>query len=497
MKHMVMAAAFAWLSWACMGCFPQEHIVWSPDGGKALVLGEKVYLSDPAGALTPVSNQPACAAAWFPDGQSFVLVQQADVDWTRLSPYLTAAQREEVQSRANRFLEKVAAYTPQSGPITTGDLKDEKDDLHKAITLYLAQSHDAELTAKLGSQWAEIKKPTGEGFWGLFRYRVGQSPDEASVAIAYALQPVWSMRVSPTGKAVAYSTVRLTKSIDHSGFFTVSADGTRWAQLARESSFDFSWSPDGRYLAYVRSMQEQDRGEGQLGIVTRTEVWCGKDGQMEPLPATQPASAPATRQPSPFVSDDLAVVVLGSAGGLIVYLDDGRILFSAQEVTLPISPRDAKSGETLFLADPSGRQPVCRALMRPVEKEFDRADFAKCRLSPDGERMLRVDSEYDVKIINLASGKVKETFKTVKTDSEPGTVPVWRNNGEICFIAPPGPHVPGDRNQVVLVTLSKDGGDWKVLSADWPREAGAEWLWPKEPTTQPTSEPATQPTTRP
>src|SRR3954466_702369 len=68
------------------GCIP-ERVVWSPDGTRALVLGDDgLHISDADGKLAPVILKDVPRTAWLPDGKGFLVVTKATYKtWTEFA----------------------------------------------------------------------------------------------------------------------------------------------------------------------------------------------------------------------------------------------------------------------------------------------------------------------------------------------------------------------------------------------------------------------------
>jgi Tol biopolymer transport system component len=254
------------------------------------------------------------------------------------------------------------------------------------------------------------------------------------------------VRVSPDGRKAAY-VMKVGPEADEDGKLCVLSldSGATPRVVAERSALHVDWSVDGRFVCYASTERTTERTLPLLGAIARRAV-CDEGGQVL-------AAFPDAEQLAGIAYHPKTRVRC---------LPDGRIVFTAFEITLPCTDRDVMD-PSLFSVDP-GRQAVVTRLV-PRQSQQELADGIEVfDPSPDGRHICIPAGGGEIMVLTLATGYVWTLHDESSTDKL-RTLPAWRSNNELCFNY-------GDKEQSRLVLARLDWGEQtvshKVLSGDWP-----------------------------
>jgi hypothetical protein len=324
-----------------------------------------------------------------------------------------------------------------------------------AIGIYLRDHPDAELQQKVPPQhWKELADLT-QPVNSIEVYALDSGGPKLSATLMTTLWDVRELRVSPTGNAAIIVTkgqaANSWASEDQAcDLWLAATDGERPAvKIASLAAWYPDWSPDGRVVFFVRTIDSHSEKQATLGSLSRIRV-IGDDGKF-----LNSLKAP----------EDL-VGLLYSEFSRVRCLKDGRILFATVEVTLPATQGDMPEQPQLYAFDPGKQATVNRLFSKQTAEEFgNNAQYFE--VSPDEARVSIPDGTGRVTVVELGSGAVTAVQdKPVLIDNDKGTlmtVPAWRTPDELTFAAPGA--AKGSPN-IVLWSISKNSG--KTLSSGWP-----------------------------
>jgi hypothetical protein len=286
------------------------------------------------------------------------------------------------------------------------------------------------------------------------------------------------MRVSPTGDAVALS-VDIGKTDNDSGpaeLIVVATDGSGKLFDCGPAADYPDWSPDGQSIVFIRPYNLAGAKDGVcLGVLTRHQVVNTATGVID---SRQPWSPP------PSSADDLAGMIFDQSSRVRV-AKDGRIFFSATEITLPTTIADLPASSTIFVCDPARQSTLTRVLpLGAVQNLGDATQFFE--LSQDARYLSIPFSDGRVSILTIATGDAQIVQPVGEPDKQGNVrlamIPLWRNADELTFARP----MPdGIHHEVVLYAVNEKTAT--VLSSDWPTDV---LNLVNKPTTQPTTAPA-------
>jgi hypothetical protein len=346
---------------------------------------------------------------------------------------------------------------------------------------------------------------------------------EEGPAILTVMGQVWALRLSPDNKHVAIVAEQTQTVWVPDGAGGLCEDVTsHWSlQVAaakagavptllspRIWSIYVDWS--GRSVVYVR--EPPDRGTLPASALVTTTLVSQKvladDGAMlKEMPVTE-----------------LASVVGGSAR--IWCLADGRILFISGDVKLPDLPAAVRaatqpSGGTstnppgkvsLFVIDPErevysssgmvgmvSQPPRVVRFFPPFLDSDAPAPIDTFQVSPDGRRVAVAGEDGWVGVIDVAENAftVVQSPQAWHDSKDTRLWPAWRNNEELCFVAPAQSPL-GTAGRGEIVVWSQKGA--RLLSKNWPDSIAPKWMLAAHPDSQPAasqSVPATTPASRP
>jgi hypothetical protein len=154
-----------------------------------------------------------------------------------------------------------------------------------------------------------------------------------------------------------------------------------------------------------------------------------------------------------------------SEGSRVRCLRDGRILFNAAEISLPISAKDyGEQREQLFAIDPARQATLVRVIPRKAEGKISRW-LSFFEVSPDERQVVVGDFHGHVTLLTLATGEAEEIQA-----GDAATIscfPVWRGAGEISYTRRIEANDGKDPVRPVEIVLRK-GETQKTLSTSWP-----------------------------
>lgn len=457
------------------GCWPRQLVVWSPDGGRAVVMdANSTSLCDADGKLTRQDIGTVQAAAWTPDSKRVLLaVQKSATTWPQLAEALNKPTKQAVINAADDF-EKAILAKPADAKLTEDKalepivkkVFEKRGSLIAPALAYLRDSRPDALRKRLGKKWQELDK-LSVGYTQLRLFELDGLSLKPATVILNSLQGVQELRLSPDGRAVAY----VTGSDREKNSFTLwvapmTAKATPRELADRVAMFP-DWSVDGQHLAYVQAAAGTDSKSLKLGTLARSHV----------------ADANGALLAEPPDAKELAGLIF--ADTLIVRcLADGRLLFSSAEVALPTTAADMPEQMSLFAVDPARPAVVTRMIPRQSEAKIPKQLLFE--LSPDRTHVSIAGNDAKVCVMTLADGRIT---LVQRTEGKLQMLPSWRAPAELCFIIPPAKDDPKARPEVALWSAGKT----KIISKDWPDEVMEKLTFVPSQKQPPTTAPATMP----
>jgi hypothetical protein len=208
------------------------------------------------------------------------------------------------------------------------------------------------------------------------------------------------------------------------------------------------WTADGRSLVYIQAAGGSAKDDLRLGTLVQREV-LDAGGQV--------ASKEEKKELAGWIF---------SENTRVRCLRDGRILFNAAEISLPIAAEDyGEQHEQLFAVDPARQATLVRLVPRKQEQNLPQT-LAFFEVSPDEKQVLFGGVEDEVAVLTLATGEVERVQDKTDKQSLQGQ-PVWRKDGEFSYTRrtakKDGP-TPTRKAEVML----RSGGKDRLLSGSWP-----------------------------
>ena len=269
------------------GCFPQERIVWSPDGERAVVLTrEGTYVCDAGGKIGKALAPSAAVACWLPDSKHVLLARRMTVrTWAECLLLPPSVRRRIIggaelwRGQAHGFAGAVRQASPERSCYEEG----------QAQALYLRQTYAEEELRRIGAGRLELFEKAQCDVWKLQRCTItGLSIRVDEVVAASLEKEVLSVVCSRMGKVFAYTTGSVDPrdfTIGPASLFVCSADGEGPPRMvAGLCSAFFDWSPDGRALVYAWTGAPKSEGTDlsddlRMGAIRYHPV-CGADGKL-------------------------------------------------------------------------------------------------------------------------------------------------------------------------------------------------------------------------
>jgi hypothetical protein len=424
------------------GC-ASERIVWSPDGKHAAVIGGKgLYICDPDGKLSDLLVPDVVLAGWFPDSERLALARTVEYKtWKEAAAVMPEEQRGRIEDAARSVIARLKAGTEFNAALAS--VQGLSDREKSELGLCLRNSDGAQELA--GSNWSFLQSIKLNGF-ELMAGSLADGKVTPGSVLASGLGAIQELRVSPGGAAIAYVADGTQK--DELRLCVVPADGSAPSQVVAEQVAQYpDWGADGRSLYYVKAMHSAaDAQELDLGVLTHRGV--------------MDASGHIELQEKP---DELAGLMFDPSTK-VRCLNDGRILFSALPVQLPITKQDFPQHGQLYAFDPRQQGTLTRLIPQGMEETVP-DNTGSFEVSPDGRRVCFLGEKHQVVVLTLADGGVETAQTNVESEID-GTFPVWRSTNELCFVSFLATNSATQNPQVVLW----ENGKSRALSEDWPAE---------------------------
>ena len=462
-----------------VGCVP-ERVVWSPDGSRAIVLGDDgMHLCDVSGRLSGPTAPNASSAEWMPDGKRVVASMMINLNtWDDVSKAFPQDASEAVKNidavRAEllTFKDQWANFIDNTakklglprGQLLIALFKLGQDE-GKSLRLKLSQQMGDNLLNPQLNEFVVQVFVAGESQLtpGEVLYRKMQAQGDNGKIVA--------LRLSPTGTMVALT-------LDQSGFsnghpnelmvFSTDASG-KSCDLGMAAAYP-DWSVDGKYVVYVRPANWHPDDKDLLpGALTRRRVVDDKGAlfETEHLPDVQ----------------DLAGLAFDGWARVRV-ARDGRIFFSATELTLPVTVPDVPTQGTIFYFDPERSATLTRAVPRGAADTVGNSPNY-FELSPDARYVSIPFGDGRVSVLDIVEGDaqlVQPVAEGNGKDLKLQSVPVWRTATELTFIRP-----TADLQRHEIVRYSVTDKSATTFSAGWPSGTFDILTKPLEPATQPSA----------
>lgn len=429
------------------GCL-EKRLVWAPDGSRAAVIGsDGLYLCDAEGNLSGLLASDIKLAAWMPDSHRLIVTRERETgDWSVIAPAL-GDMLQPIEAQADEMAQSVERGKPWS--VVTLNLNDDRK---KIATLCARARHGPMLQSKLSpSEWSELASTKVKVTEMLLARIDGQQLALGAVLYAHCLA-IEEVRPCRNAERVAWTQSSLVQKDDAELMVANLEERLRPTRVARRVSGYPDWDASGQALIYVEAAPAGDRAEDEvvLGVLTERKV-------------VNDAGAIALSQERQYLAG-----VLFNALTHVRCLRDGRILFNATEMALPVAAADygGDQREQLFAIDPARQSTLVRLIPRKHELELPQA-LAFFEVSPDESQVVFGGLKNEVAVLTLATGDV-----TLIQDSSRTTfagVPVWRAPGEITYVKRTDARHPKSAARPAEIILRR-GDKETVLSRAWPDE---------------------------
>lgn len=424
------------------GCL-MKTVVWSPDGERAAVITDKgFYLCDASGTLSPLLVPDVGSVTWLGDSEYLALGRERRVNsWAAIVDAIGEEPAVAVAERAEGVWRRVEDGGLWSVIMMgSGNQKD-------ALKIYLREHYAQGLQARVGDAWSDIVAATAQ-LSEVIPARIVGDRIETGTRLYAGFTDIIDLRPSPDGRALAITTEMPAEGSDNASIVLVAANGTGPVALVADNTAAYpDWTADGRSLVYVQSVSETATDDDlSLGALVQRRVIDDAGG----ISIAEKG-------------DELAGLMF-SVFARVRCLADGRILFNAAELCLPLAARDAEvERERLFALDAARQATLVRVVPRKTEVKLPEV-LAFFEVSPDEKQVLFGGTEGEVSVLELANGEV-EVLQESGDDLR--NAPVWRRAGELTYYKRAGAEDGGSSNRKMEVILRR-GEEETVLSQNWP-----------------------------
>ncbi len=438
------------------GCL-EQHLLWSPDGRRAAVIDKDhgLYLCTADGTLSPPLVPDVFRVAWLGDSQQLVLARKhSETQWLPIARAMGRPRAEALVAEADALWQKLQTGAQWGSLWRARSMFEGRDRGETLIEIYLRDRHGEALHTKLNTgEWAEVAGRNAD-IYELVMAKIDGDKIVTGTQLYEGIDEIADCRVSPGDKAVAFVT-QIAEDKDEDGRLWVVQVNTSTPQLVAERvAFFPDWTADARSLVYLQSSGASAKDDVRLGTLVQRVV-LNTDAKIE-------------------VSPDRKELGGGMFSSLwrIRCLRDGRILFNAAEITLPVAAGDlGDQREQLFALDLARQSTLVRLIPRKHESKLPQS-LAFFEVSPDERQVLCGWIDGTVDVVTLATGELNKVQEAGENSVQ--GAPVWRKDGEFTYArrteAKDGKK-PARSVEVVLATADKDGNyKERVLSSSWPDE---------------------------
>ena len=442
------------------GCLEQV-CVWSPDGQRAAVLnlgGDGLRLCDVDGRLSPLLMPAVFRVAWLSDSQRLVLARKHnETKWTPIARALGRSRAEAVVVAAEAAWQKLQAGADWRS-VRESYADREPDWAWVSICLLdrhgdaLAAKIDVGERAKAADQSVEIQD--------LFLAQIEGEKITLGTQLFEGVDAISDFRVSPGDKAVAFVAERKEGKSKENRLWGVTLTNPAPELVADRVAAFPDWTADAHALVYVQASGQSSSADLRLATLVQREV-LDAAGKLQIKPE----------------QTDLAGLIF-SDQSRVRCLRDGRILFNAAEISLPIAAADyGEQHEQFFALDPARQATLVRLIPRNRQDALPKG-LSFFEVSPDERQVLRGDFNGNVCLVTLATGDVQRIQDGTK-DGLQGA-PVWRVAGEFTYTRRT-PVKDGTKPSRAAEIVLRRGDQEKVLSQTWSAEIVNTLLSEKKP----------------
>jgi hypothetical protein len=430
------------------GCL-EQCVVWAPDGQRAaVILDPGLRLCGADGKLTDVLVSDVYAVAWLSDSQQLVLARShKETAWTPIAKAMGAEAAAAFVARGDAMWQRLQTGMPWEA------VKPLFGDGEFNLTcIYLRERYGDAFKAKLSAEdWAHTGKAAAEIHEAVMARRDGDRIVPGTQLYA-GLSAVKDIRIAPGDKAVALVLTIPPRNKDNEFRLVVArVHGTGLTPVADHVANFPDWTPDGRSLVYVQAAGPETKDDLRLGTLVQREVLDAKGAIA--------------------VSDEPKYLAgwIFSANSRVRCLRDGRILFNAAEISLPIAAEDyGEEREQLFALDPARQATLVRMIPRKREENLP-STLAFFEVSPDEKQVVFGWIEGQVCRLTLATGEVQQIQGKVGQKENLQGAPVWRADGTLTYTRR-AKAVEGKEPARPAEVVVRRGDKEAVLSATWPDE---------------------------
>jgi len=436
------------------GCL-EQHLLWSPDGKRAAVIDKHdgLFLCDPDGKLSPPLVPNVFLVAWLSDSQQLILARHhSETKWTPIAQAMGEQSAAALVAQGDALWQKLQTGTSGSSLWHGHGMFEGPDRNEVLIKIYLRERYGEALHVKLETgDWDNVVQQTAD-IYDLVMAKIDGDKIITGTQLYEGIDQISDCRVSPGDKAVAFVTQIESDKDEDGRLWIVQTNTSTPVLVAERVAFFPDWTPDARSLVYLQSSDAPAKDDLRLGTLVQREV----------------------RDAGGKIQIQSDKKELGgwffSSFCRIRCLRDGRILFNAAEITLPVAAGDyGDQRDQLFALDLARQSTLVRLIPRKHENKLPKS-LSFFEVSPDERQVLCAWIDGTVGVVTLATGETRQVQEAAE-DSLQGAS-TWRKDGEFTYTRRTelkDGKKPARAVEVVLATADKEGNyKEKVLSQSWP-----------------------------
>ena len=413
------------------GCFP-KRVVWNPSGQYAAVLGEEgaFYITDSEGNLSEKLYDNVFRIEWFDDNQNFLVAKQDKIEnWHQAETKLSKANRDEIikAAQATHGGNVITEWKANRGMFSSND------NIEDAVKVYIR-----DVTPEMASN--DIIKSWNNTTFDIFcveKCSWKNKQFKVEKELFNTREIIWDMRISPDEKNLMYT--QSSQSIETIALKAYSFENQNILLIDNMVSMYPDWSTDSKSVFYVK-IESEEYDDMVIGNLKSATI---SNDQGELLKETSK------------YKQVLTLAINGLAK--VRCLEDGRIIFSAMEISLPGNTEDFSEQPLLFMIEPGKHKSIVPLVPKNSFHQIAGYDLNFFEMSPDKKYVSMIDHESRVAVMELATGDI--TVMQPDDLGEIKTVPTWRGQNELCYYSK---NENGD-----FVAIHKPGTPASNLSIEW------------------------------
>lgn len=419
------------------GCFTKK-IVWSPDGKWGAVCFEDgLYFTDAQGNISEKAAGYGNFVSWFNDSEN-LLVEES----------LTLKNWDEIQQKANaQIIDTLKSCAKSIEQVENLDQLDKKmkeldvsDNVIAGAMMYLK----ANSKFKLSDTAVKVTKMNEFILCRIEWLKWKDNQCQIVKEVGQFTEIVWDIRISYNDQYAVFTTCDPDDG-STSKLWLADIDNSKLNLLDTMVSIYPDWSSDGKSIVYARLLYSGDE-EVELGRLLSVNV-LDYNGLF-----VQEVQKP-----------EVLCGLMMNWMTKVRCLNDGRILFSSLELSLPFTAGDFPDQMQLFMLNTNIKSGITPLILKSELGKLSCYNLNLFEVSGDNRYISVADNNGAVAVLDTQKGEVSIVLEEKNTRKSLDSIPVWRGT-ELYYLSR---DESTDKAKLMVKDMSS-GGESFCLSENWP-----------------------------